>query len=137
MGSFIGLTGRFALRYFVLAAFHALWVSGFDIIYALRDIDFDRREGLYSIPARFGPRGGRLIAVLSHLGALGALFLVPRFWPLSPWYFAGAGIAAFLLGAEHLIALKGGERHIRIASYSINEIVPLIVLAGTALGIYL
>jgi 4-hydroxybenzoate polyprenyltransferase len=137
MGSFIGLTGRFALRYFVLAAFHALWVAGFDIIYALRDIDFDRREGLYSIPARFGPLGGRVIAVLSHLGALGALFLVPRFWPLSPWYFAGAGIAAFLLGAEHLVALKGGERHIRIASYSINEIVPLIVLAGTVLGIYL
>jgi 4-hydroxybenzoate polyprenyltransferase len=136
MGSFIGLTGRFALRYFVLAAAHALWVAGFDIIYALQDIDFDRREGLYSVPARFGPAGGRVIAVLSHLGALGALFLVPRFWPLSPWYFAGAGIAAFLLAAEHVIALGGGERHIRIASYSINEIVPLIILAGTALGVY-
>jgi 4-hydroxybenzoate polyprenyltransferase len=137
MGSFIGLTGHFALRYFVLAAAHALWVAGFDIIYALQDVDFDRREGLYSIPARFGLRGGRAIAVLSHLAALAALFLVPRFWPLSFWYYAGAGIAAFLLVAEHLIALKGGERHIRIASYSINEIVPLIVLAGTALGIYL
>jgi 4-hydroxybenzoate polyprenyltransferase len=111
--------------------------AGFDIIYALQDIDFDRREGLYSIPARFGPLGGRLIAVLSHPGALGALFLVPRFWPLSPWYFAGAGIACILLAAEHFIALGGGERHIRIASYSINEVVPLIVLAGTALGVYL
>jgi 4-hydroxybenzoate polyprenyltransferase len=137
MGSFIGLTGRFALRYFVLAAAHALWVAGFDIIYALRDIDFDRREGLYSIPARFGPRGGRAIAVLSHLGALGALFLVPRFWPLSPWYFTGAGIAGGLLAAEHLVALGDSERHIRIASYSINEIVPLVVLAGTVLGVYL
>jgi 4-hydroxybenzoate polyprenyltransferase len=57
MGSFIGLTGRFALRYFVLAAAHALWVAGFDIIYALQDIDFDRREGLYSVPARFRPLG--------------------------------------------------------------------------------
>jgi 4-hydroxybenzoate polyprenyltransferase len=136
MGSFIGLTGRFTLRYFVLAASHALWVAGFDIIYALQDIDFDHREGLYSVPARFGPAGGRAIAVLSHLGALVALFLIPRFWPLSPWYFAGAGIAAFLLAAEHIIALDGGEKHIRIASYSINEIVPLIVLAGTALGVY-
>jgi 4-hydroxybenzoate polyprenyltransferase len=137
MGSFIGLTGHFALRYFVLAASHALWVAGFDIIYALQDIDFDRREGLFSIPARFGLRGGRVIALLSHLGALGALFLVPRFWSLSSWYRAGVGITGVFLGAEHLIALKGGERHIRIASYSINEIIPLIVLAGTALGIYL
>jgi 4-hydroxybenzoate polyprenyltransferase len=137
MGSFIGLAGRFALRYFVLAAAHALWVAGFDVIYALQDIDFDRREGLYSVPARFGMRGGRVIALLSHLGALGALFLVPRFWPLSPWYFVGAGIAAVLLAAEHLVALGGEERHIRIASYSINEVVPLVVLAGTALGLYL
>jgi 4-hydroxybenzoate polyprenyltransferase len=94
MGSFIGLSGRFALRYFVLAAAHALWVAGFDIIYALQDIDFDRREGLYSIPARFGPLGGRVIAVLSHLGALGALFLVPRFWPLSPWKAASGTYAS-------------------------------------------
>jgi 4-hydroxybenzoate polyprenyltransferase len=136
MGSFIGLTGHFALRYFVLAASHALWVAGFDIIYALQDIEFDRREGLFSIPARFGARGGRVLAVLSHLGAFGALLLVPRFWSLSPWYWTGVAITGIFLGAEHLIALKGGERHIRIASYSINEIIPLIVLAGTALGVY-
>jgi 4-hydroxybenzoate polyprenyltransferase len=137
MGSFIGLSGRFAFRYFILAGAHALWVAGFDIIYALQDIEFDRREGLYSIPARFGAGAGRVFAVLSHLGALAGLFLVPWFWPLSPWYFIAPGIAAVLLTAEHLIALGGSERHIRIASYSINEIIPLFVLAGTALGIYL
>ncbi|GHV96340.1 4-hydroxybenzoate octaprenyltransferase [Spirochaetia bacterium] len=137
MGAFIGLSGRFAFRYFVLAGAHALWVAGFDIIYALQDIAFDRREGLYSIPARFGAGGGRAFAIVSHLGTLLALFLVPCFWPLSPWYFAAPVIAGALLTAEHLIALGNSERHIRIASYSINEIVPLIILGGTALGVYL
>ncbi|AEF81533.1 UbiA-like polyprenyltransferase [Leadbettera azotonutricia] len=136
MGSFIGLTGHFAFRYFVLASAHALWVAGFDILYALQDIEFDRREGLYSIPARFGAGPARFLAIVSHLGTLLGLFLLPLFWPLSSWYFIAAGIAGALLVAEHLIALGGSERHIRIASYSINEILPLIVLAGTVLGIY-
>lgn len=137
MGAFIGLGGRFALRYFVLAGAHALWVAGFDILYALQDIDFDRREGLHSIPACFGAAAGRAIAVLSHLGVLAGLCLLPRFWPLAPWYWAAAGIASVLLAAEHIIALGNSERHIRIASYSINEIVPLIILAGIVMGVYI
>jgi 4-hydroxybenzoate polyprenyltransferase len=137
MGAFIGLAGRFAFRYFVVAAAHTLWVAGFDILYALQDIEFDRSEDLYSIPARFGAVPARAIAALSHLGTLLCWFVFPRFWPLSPWYYAAAGIAALLLIAEHLVALGNSERHIRIASYSINEIVPVIILAGTAAGVYL
>jgi 4-hydroxybenzoate polyprenyltransferase len=136
MGAFIGLQGRFALRYFVLAGAHALWVAGFDILYALPDIEFDRREGLCSIPGRFGAPIARLFALASHLGTIGGLFLVPLFWKLGVYYYIAAACAALLLIAEHLIALGKTERHIRMASYSINEILPLRLLAGTALGIY-
>jgi len=137
MGAFIGLSGQFAFRYFVVATAHALWCAGFDIIYALLDIDHDRREGIRSIPARFGSGASRGIAALSHLGVLTAWFALPLFWPLSPWYFAAAGVAGVLLIAEHIVALGGGERHVKIASYSINEIVPLVILAAVALGVYL
>jgi 4-hydroxybenzoate polyprenyltransferase len=137
MGAFIGLSGRFAFRYFIMAAAHTLWVAGFDIIYAQLDICFDRSEGLYSIPARFGTGGARTFAVLSHLGTLLAYFLVPLFWSLSPLYFAFAAFAALLLIAEHFVALGKSERHIRIASYSINEVVPIVILGGTVAGIYL
>jgi 4-hydroxybenzoate polyprenyltransferase len=136
MGAFIGLEGRFALRYFVLSGAHALWVAGFDILYALPDMEFDRREGLYSIPGRFGVPIARLFALASHLGTIGGLFLVPFFWKLSGYYHIAAACAALLIMAEHLVALGKTERHIRIASYSINEILPLVLLAGTALGIY-
>jgi len=136
MGAFIGLSGRFAFRYFVLSAAHVLWVAGFDIIYAQLDIEFDRREGIYSIPASLGPGIGRFIAALSHLGTVLAWFLIPRFWPLSFWYYIAAGTAAALLIAEHLIVLGNSERRIKIASYSINEIVPIVILAGTVTGVY-
>jgi 4-hydroxybenzoate polyprenyltransferase len=137
MGAFIGLSGHFAFRYFVLAAAHALWVAGFDIIYAQLDIEFDRSEDIYSIPSCFSPVAGRFFAAFSHMGTLAAWFLLPMFWPLSLWYYVAAGAAAVLLIAEHIVALGNSERHIQIASYSINEIVPIMILAGTAAGIYI
>jgi len=137
MGAFLALSGRFELGYFALAGAVALWVAGFDILYALQDIEFDRSAGLRSVPARFGARGARLIAALSHAGTVAALAALPLFWELSWPYMAGVALAAALLAAEHLIALGGTERHIRIASYSINEILPLVVLAATAADVYL
>ena len=137
MGAFLALSGRFEFRYFVLAGAVALWVAGFDILYALQDIEFDRKEGIYSIPARFGSRGARLLSALSHLGTAVGLAALPLFWDLSWLYLAGVAIAVVLLAAEHLVVRGGTEKHVRIASYSINEIIPLVVLAFGAADIYL
>jgi 4-hydroxybenzoate polyprenyltransferase len=137
MGSFIALTGRvFELRFFALSSGVALWVAGFDILYALQDIEVDRAQGLFSVPARFGARWARAIAAASHLGAVSFIASAPLFWPLSAPYLAGAALAAALIAAEHLVALRGTERRIRIAAYGINEIVPLVVLAGVAVDLY-
>lgn len=136
MGAFIAVSGRFEFRYFILAGAHALWVAGFDIIYALQDIAFDRQEGIKSIPARFGSRTARLIAIASHLGTLAGLLLLPLFWDLSWFYLGGVALGAALLAAEHIIALGKSGKHIRIASYSINEIIPPVILLGTLLSLY-
>jgi len=137
MGAFLGLSGRFEFRYFVLAGAVALWVAGFDILYALQDIEFDRREGLHSVPSRFGARGARILAALSHAGTAAGLALLPLFWDLGRAYGVGVLAASGLLVAEHVISLGGTEKHIRIASYSINEVLPLAVLAAAAIDIYL
>ncbi len=137
MGAFIALSGRFELRYFVLAGAVALWVAGFDILYALQDIEFDRKERLHSVPARFGAGRARVISALSHMGTLAGLAMLPLFWNLGWAYAAGVAIAAALLVAEHIVVRGGTERHVRIASYSINEVLPLVVLAATALDTYL
>jgi 4-hydroxybenzoate polyprenyltransferase len=137
MGSLVALSGLvFVPRYFVLSAAVASWVAGFDILYALQDIEVDRSQGLHSVPERFGPRWARLIAALTHCATLALLAAVPLFWPLGPAYLAGLGAAAALIAAEHIVALGGTERHIRIAAYGINEIVPLVVLAAVAADLY-
>ncbi|MDR0909069.1 MAG: putative 4-hydroxybenzoate polyprenyltransferase [Spirochaetaceae bacterium] len=135
MGAFIGISGRFSWPYLVLAGAHCFWVAGFDIIYALQDIVNDRQHGLYSIPAEFGEKKARVIAFASHIIAIILFFLLPSFWSMSKWYYAAAAIAACLVLSEHIIS-RGSTRHITIASYSINEIVPLVILAGVILGIF-
>ncbi len=136
-GALIAISGQlFVLRFFVLAGAVALWVAGFDIIYALQDIEFDRAEGLHSIPARFGSTWARMIAAACHAGTVGGLALLPLFWPLGPAYWIGLALAAGLLTAEHIVALGGTQKHIRVAAYGINEIIPTLLLAVVALDIF-
>jgi 4-hydroxybenzoate polyprenyltransferase len=138
MGSFIAVSGRvFELRYFVLASAVASWVAGFDIIYALQDIEVDRAQGLHSVPERFGRRWARIVAAGTHLATIALLASAPLFWNLGLPYLVGAGVATALILAEHLVALGGTERHIKIAAYGINEVVPLVVLAAVAVDLYL
>jgi 4-hydroxybenzoate polyprenyltransferase len=138
MGALIAVSGRvFELRYIALSAAVASWVAGFDILYALQDMAVDRAQGLHSIPERFGPVWARLIAAGSHGATALLLASAALFWQLGTPYLVGVGIAAALMGAEHLVALGGTERHIRIAAYGINEVVPLVILASVAVDLFL
>ena len=138
MGSFIALSGRiFELRYFALSGGVALWVAGFDIIYALQDLGVDRAQGLHSVPERFGAAWGHAIAAAMHLGAIFLLASAFLFWSLGLPFLVGILAVAALLASEHLIALGGTEKRIRIAAYGINEILPLVFLAAVAVDLYL
>ncbi|MDC7221085.1 MAG: putative 4-hydroxybenzoate polyprenyltransferase [Spirochaetales bacterium] len=135
MGAFLALAGRFELRFFPLTAGTALWIAGFDIIYALQDLEHDRKEGLHSIPARFGRRGALVLSALSHLGALFCWGLTAYFYPLRFWFFLGLGGAALLLGAEHILARRGTR--IPLAAYKLNQILSPLLTAFIILDIYL
>ncbi len=107
MGAFLGISGAFHFRYFPLTAGVALWVAGFDIIYALQDIEFDRRERLHSVPALFGERGARVIAALTHLAAYLGFASIYFFWK-TPGIFSAVALIActILLVAEHTISAR-------------------------------
>jgi len=137
LGAFLAFAGHFEARFLVLWASVALWVAGFDILYAVQDIPFDREAGLKSLPARFGPRMAFWASRLCHLGTLVGLGLTGLLWPLAPWWWAGLALAAALLVAEHLVARGGTERHFRLASYGLNEVVGVTMVVFTALAVYL
>ncbi|MCS6790339.1 MAG: putative 4-hydroxybenzoate polyprenyltransferase [Bacteroidia bacterium] len=76
IGAYLAATGTFSLTIILVGIAVMLWVAGFDILYALQDEEFDRKEGLYSIPAAFGEEKARLLALSSHLLAIILLAVV-------------------------------------------------------------
>lgn len=138
MGAFLGISGAFHVRYFPLTAGVALWVAGFDVIYALQDIEFDRAQRLFSIPAHFGAKKARFIAAACHIGAILGFVSVYFFWETPGIFFAIALlICTILLATEHFVAIQKTARHIKLAAYTLNQVIPIIFLCGIALDTYL
>ncbi|MBI4540720.1 MAG: UbiA family prenyltransferase [Gemmatimonadetes bacterium] len=135
VGGYLAIAGAWPEPWYspvVLALAVAFWVAGFDVIYAIQDVEFDRAERLHSIPARLG-RGGALVwARLFHAAAV-ALFLL--FWfvapaPVGPLYLAGVGVAGGLLAYEHSVVRaveRGGVDASRIdrAFFRVNVLVAM------------
>lgn len=108
-----------------LAGFVALWVGGFDVIYAMQDIEHDQRDGLHSIPARLGPTAALGIAKLVHLLALGMLVMVYRTEPLlGHIFFAGIIVVGLTLIVEHMAAARG---KFSTAFFTLNGLISLVL----------
>lgn len=127
-GGWIAVAGSLESRPMLLAAAVLCWVTGFDILYALMDLEFDRRSGLYSIPARFGERFARLAAQLLHGIAFVALVLAGRALGLGIGWFSATAVVAICLVAQHL--LSRDRTKIPQAFFHLNAGVGFIMLAG-------
>ncbi len=86
----------------MLGAAVALWIAGFDFLYALFDEDIDRREGLHSIVTQFGVGGAFVGARLAHLATVVCLFAVGFGLPVDAFYWLGVAVVAALLGIRAL-----------------------------------
>ncbi|MEM0984320.1 MAG: 4-hydroxybenzoate octaprenyltransferase [Planctomycetota bacterium] len=111
-----------------LAAMVALWVAGFDVIYALQDLDFDRSRGLKSIPAALGWRGAVWASRAMHAGTIAALVLA---WLASErlgiGFSAAVVAAAGLLVVEHAVLAVRGKEGIGPAFFTANGVLGLVV----------
>ncbi|MDD4775409.1 MAG: putative 4-hydroxybenzoate polyprenyltransferase [Syntrophomonas sp.] len=135
VGGWIAITGQFDWRPLVLWLAVAFWIAGFDTMYACQDIEFDRAQGLYSIPARFGAEGALQFSAGFHL--LAVICLVSNGWVmgLGSWYFAGVAFTALLLLYEHSIVSSTNLARVNFASFRINHYVGLIIFVMTLIDI--
>ncbi len=114
----------------------AFWVAGFDIIYACQDYQFDRQQGLFSVPAKLGVRGALRLAALFH-----ALMLVPLIaFPfvnehlgLGWLYAVTLAIITGLLLYEHMIVKPDDLQRVGIAFFQINAAISLILMSSAAI----
>ncbi len=108
----------------LLAGMVLCWVAGFDVIYALQDVDVDRAEGLHSMPSRLGESGALWVSRLLHLAAIVLLALV--WWTddrLGSVFLVGVGAVAVLLIVEHATVHRWGTSRMAITFFTLNGIV--------------
>jgi 4-hydroxybenzoate polyprenyltransferase len=113
----------------VLGGAVLLWVSGFDIIYACQDVDFDVATGLYSLPARLGVGRALRLAAWCHLGMVILLALLPWAFPPLGWIYAlGIVAVAALLAYEHALVRPDDLTRVNVAFFQINAVISIGLL---------
>lgn len=117
-----------------LAAGVLFWVAGFDIFYALQDMEFDKKEGLYSIPSVFGETRAMMFAALFHLFAVIFWFLFVKLAHLSFVSMSGVLLAAVLLSFEHYL-VKKDKSAITKAFFTLNGYLGIVFFALTTIDI--
>lgn len=111
----------------------AFWTAGFDILYALQDIDFDKHHGLKSIPARFGPKKALWLSRLFFGVMIILLCTIGWLHSGGPWYWVGLVGIASILGYEHWLVrdavVDGKSKHINAAFFNANAAVSIVFFA--------
>ena len=126
IGAYLAVTGHFAL-FPVLYSFAVLfWVSGFDIFYALQDIEFDKSQNLKSIPVWLGVKGSLWVSALLHFMASVIILYVGIKIGYGLFYWIGAGIFIALLFYEHLIVKPSDLSRVNQAFATMNGIASVI-----------
>lgn len=135
LGGWVAVTNSITLPALVFYISIAFWTAGFDIIYATQDIDFDRNEGLHSIPSRFGISGALRLAKWFHgitaVGFLTLFYLTELSW----LYLIGVVAALALLFYEHWIVNPKDLRRVNTAFFTLNSILSITVLVFTLIDL--
>lgn len=130
----IALTGTVSPVALLLSLAVATWVAGFDILYSLQDEDFDRAEGLRSIPVALGQRGAMWLSGGLHVVTVAALAAVPLLTPLAWPYQAGWALITGVLAYEHWLVRPGDLSRIDKAFFDLNGYVSFAFLGAVLLG---
>jgi 4-hydroxybenzoate polyprenyltransferase len=126
IGAFLAVTGHFEILPLMFSGAVICWVSGFDIIYALQDEDFDRSENLFSIPTAFGKSNALRISVFLH--AMSAIFVIIAgvFGDFGLWYWIGVFLFAALLIYQHTLVKPNDLSRVNLAFMTTNGIASVV-----------
>ncbi|NYE58557.1 UbiA-like polyprenyltransferase [Carboxydothermus ferrireducens] len=135
LGSFVGIEGYIPLPAYFLAAGVLFWVAGFDIIYALQDVEFDRQQGLYSIPSRFGIEKALTIARVFHFLTIIFFLLAGIGFGLGFFYYFGVIATAILLLYEHWLVKPTDLSRVNTAFNNVNMIISVLMFGVTVIDL--
>jgi len=135
LGGWVAVSGSLEGYPWVLSLGVLFWVTGFDTIYACLDTDFDRKEGLFSMPVRFGRKGAFRLAVTFHVFAF-ILFTVTGFVSsLNLFYFTGIILTGGALFYQHIVVHPKDLSRIQLSFFSMNGFIALVLFLSTWLSL--
>ncbi len=137
IGAWIAVTGMLEPPALVLGAAVLFWLIGFDVLYALQDMEFDREAGLHSIPQRFGIRRSLWISRASHAATMTALIWLSILLSLGWLYLAGVIIALCLIVYEHTLVKENDLSKLDIAFFNMNGYISVAIFLFTLLTVLL
>ena len=135
VGGWIAAGGGPGWEPWLLAVGTGTWVAGFDILYACQAVDFDRRRGLRSIPARFGVPRALSISRAFHVLTVAALAALAWVTPIGPVYLAGVAGVALLLAYEQSLVRADDLSRVKQA-FDLNGYVGVLYCVATAVAIH-
>jgi 4-hydroxybenzoate polyprenyltransferase len=136
VGGWIAAGGRGGLEPWLLGLAIGLWVGGFDILYACQDVEVDLRQGLRSIPTRFGVGPAIRLSRIMHVATIVAMAALWRVADLPSSYLAGVAIVGTLLAYEQSLVSERDLSQVKRA-FDLNGYVGIIYFIATALSLYI
>lgn len=134
VGAWIAVTGGFDSGILLLGFAVVFWLTGFDILYAFQDVEFDRQYSLYSIPVRFGIMRSLWISRTCHLFTWILLLLTGVYFSLSLPFYIGIFVTALLLLYEHSMVKPYDLSRLNKAFFDMNGYISITIFFFTALS---
>jgi 4-hydroxybenzoate polyprenyltransferase len=123
VGAWAAITNDMPLEAWLLGAAVAVWVAGFDVLYALFDLEHDRAQGLHSLPAKFGVTAAFAVARSCHIATVAFLASAGFTLDAGPLYWLGVAAVAGLLVYEHSLISPRDTRRLDAAFFTMNGVI--------------
>jgi 4-hydroxybenzoate polyprenyltransferase len=137
IGAYLAVTGKFDWLPLFFSFAVLFWVSGFDIIYALQDEDFDRSKNLKSIPVLLGKKGALMLSNVLHLISAGFIIYAGIYAEFALWYWIGATIYALLLFYQHTLVKPNDLSKVNLAFFTTNGIASVVFAVFVLIDLYI
>lgn len=137
MGAWVAIRGQLDLAPVLLGLAVLFWVAGFDILYALQDLEFDRNAGLHSIPVKLGLRGSLILARIFSVIMILLLIGTAKILQLSAPFYSGIAAASVLIAYEHWLVRNGDLSKLDLAFFTMNGYVSVIIFVATVLETFI
>jgi 4-hydroxybenzoate polyprenyltransferase len=137
IGAYLAVTAHFALLPILFSFAVIFWVSGFDIIYALQDVEFDRSQRLYSMPASLGKAKALRVSEILHVLSTICVVAAGLYGGFGGWYWAGVAVFGGMLVYQHAIVRPQDLSRVNLAFMTANGIASVVFAAFVIADIFL